>query len=428
MIFKPSALSIFLFLFSLSGFLSEAATQRIDKRLNRNEGQDAPSPFRTQTDRERKAQEVTIPASTLDAMLQPMEAAVDPDTYILGPGDIFQISIWSGEETAFRIAVNPEGELIIPTIGTLAVDGKSLSEAQKLVKEAGAKKYLQSPITANLVALRRIRVHVTGQVANPGLYEALAVERVSDLIELAGGLTDWGSERSIEVRHLDGRVELADLYKYKKLGSLESNLQVQGGDVIYVPPIYFSKATVRVEGLVEEPGIYQLLENETLHDFLLRVEAFNKGADLKDAYLERKNAANGSTEIIPIFPYLQSQGDGLSNFYLQDGDALMVPQRKEEVYVIGAVSFPGPYPFYPNLRAIDYVGFAGGNEKAAKVSKIKVVRAGSGQAISGHDLTIKPGDTVVVPERAKFGVQEISTLVFAVTNAIVTLKAVGVIE
>ncbi len=427
MIFKPSALAVLLFLFSLSGFLSEAAAQRIDKRLHRNEGQDAPSPFRTQTDRERKQQEATIPASPLDTMLQPLEAPVDPNTYIVGPGDVFQISIWANTETAVQIPVNPEGALIIPTIGAIAVNGKTLAEVQKIVREEGAKKYLQSPVSANLVRVRQFRVHITGQVLNPGLYEALAVERVSDLIERAGGLTDWAAERAIEVRHRDGAVEIADLYQYKKLGKLEANLQLTGGDVVHVPPISLTKSTVRVEGFVREPGIYQLLENETLYDFLLRVEAFNKGADLQGAYIERKNESKGAAQIIPISANLENSGNGFIDFLLQDGDVIMVPTRKDEVYVIGAVNSPGAYPFYPNLRAIDYVGFAGANERAVKPSKFKIIRAGEKNARQGFDLPIQAGDTVVVPERAKFGVQEATTLIFTLTNIIVTLKAVGVI-
>jgi protein involved in polysaccharide export with SLBB domain len=402
----------------------DTAAQRIDKRTNKNEESDINLPFRTKLQKEQA--ELKETPLTIDSPIQPLEAAVDAATYIVGPGDIFQISIWSGIEATFKIPVNPEGELIIPTIGALAVDGKALSEVQKQIREAGNKKYLQTLITANLVSLRRFRVHVTGQVLKPGPYEALAVDRVSDLIEEAGGLTDWAAERSVEVRHLDGTVEIADLYQYKKLGNLAGNLSLKGGDVIYVPPIAFSKATIRVEGLVEEPGIYQLLENETLQDFLLRVEAFNKVADLKDAYIERKTAAGG-TEIIPIFPYLQKQGNGHSELPLRDGDVLMVPSRKEEVYVIGAVNFPGPYPFYPNLRAIDYAGFAGSNEKAVKHTKIRVVRAGGKQTIRGLDTVVNPGDTVVIPERAKFGFQEATTLVFTLTNILVTLKAVGVI-
>ncbi|MFQ5772373.1 MAG: hypothetical protein ACE5HX_17690, partial [bacterium] len=83
---------------------------------------------------------------------------------------------------------------------------------------------------------------------------------------------------------------------------------MRGGDVIYVPSINLTQATVRVEGLVNDPGIYQLTENETLTDFLLRIDALSRRVDLKNAYIERKSAANQGSEIIPIFAYLDKQG------------------------------------------------------------------------------------------------------------------------
>lgn len=421
MISKIRTFYLFLILLSFSGSINEASAQTNTRRTRQQE-EDSRLPMRN----DRGQEGIILSSPTVDRF-QPLEAAVDPKTYIVGPGDVFQISIFANSETNVEIPVNPEGALIIPTIGTIAVDGKTLAEVQKIVREEGAKKYLQSPITAHLTRLRQFRVHITGQVQQPGVYDALAVDRVSDLIEQAGGLSDWAAERSVEVRHLDGTVEIVDLYQYKNLGNLDANLHLKSGDLVYVPPITFTKATVRVEGSLDAPGVYQLLENETLHDFLLRVKAFNKHADLLGAYVERKNETKGAAEIIPISASLEKAGNGFSEFYLKDGDVIMVPNRQHEVSVIGAVRSPGRYPFYPNMRAIDYLGLAGATEQAVKPSKIRVIRAGENDALKGYDLPLQPGDTVVVPERAKFGFQEITTLILTLTNIVVTFKAVGAI-
>ncbi len=419
MISKKRSICTFLLLFSLSAAISETSAQTNPRRTRQPEDD-----TRLQFDSDKKKEGVPVSPPTVDRF-QPLEAAVDPSSYIVGPGDVFQISIFANSETSVEIPVNPEGALIIPTIGAIAVDGKTLAEAQKIVREEGAKKYLQSPISAHLTRLRQFRVHITGQVEQPGVYNALAVDRVSDLIEKAGGLTDWAAERMVEVRHLDGTVEMVDLYQYKNLGNLDANLHLKSGDLVHVPPITFRKATVRVEGSLDTPGIYQLLDNETLLDFLLRVKAFNKHADLQGAFIERKNESTGAMAIIPVSANLENAGNGLSKFYLKDGDVIMVPNRQHEVSVIGAVRSPGRYLFYPNMRAIDYLGLAGATEQAVKPSKIRVIRAGERDAIKGYDLPLQPGDTVVVPERAKFGFQEATTLILTVTNIIVTFKAVG---
>ncbi|MCH7755658.1 SLBB domain-containing protein, partial [candidate division KSB1 bacterium] len=311
--------------------------------------------------------------------------------------------------------------LVIPTVAVLDVDGKTLSEVQTLVKEAAADKYLNSAITANLAILRKFRVHVTGQVMKPGSYEAFAVDRVSNIIRKAGGITNWGSESAIEVRHLDGTVDMVDLYRYSKLGDLDANLTLKGGDVIYVPHINLSKATVRVEGPVNDPGVYQLSENETVQSFLLRVDAYNRRADLTNAYIQRQTGS----ETIPIFPYLENRGNSHAELYLQDGDVIMVPLRNEEVYVIGAVRSPGPYAYYPNLTAVDYMGFAGSTERAGKLSKVQLIRNNSEKPLKAKGLIIEPGDTVYVPQKSTFGLRDITTLIVTVTNVLLTMKALN---
>ena len=318
-----------------------------------------------------------------DLEAQALEGAIDPAAYIVGPGDLFFITIWSTLENSIPAQVSPEGTLIMPTIGALPVDGKTLAEVQKLVEQEARGKYINSTISVSLARVRQIRVHVTGQVINPGPYQALAVHRVTDIIEQAGGLTSWAFERGIELRHLDGTTEVIDLYLYQKLGHLNANLLLRGGDVIHVPAINLTQATVRVEGTVNDPGTYQLAQGETIKDFLLRVDALTRRADIRNVFVERKSNSNGQVEVIPVFPYLNGQGNGHADLVLHDGDVIKVPQRTEDVYVIGAVQQPGTYPYIPGLTVQDYVGLP-----AACISQ---------------PVPIKPGSSDTTAEKKKRG-------------------------
>ncbi len=414
---------ILIVLFFISPHLT---AQSVNERFEKKDQQDRRLPLKSVFDRDDLTSQPLADTDLLFDM-QALETSIDPNTYIVGPGDQFLINIWSTMEANFKTAVTPEGKLIIPTIGTLVVDGKTLIEVQKMVREAGDKKYLQSKINANLIMLRTFRVHVTGQVHNPGPYAALAVYRVSDIIEQAGGLTTWGFERAIQVRHSDGVVDKIDLHQYKKLGNLDANIYLKGGDVIFVPAIDLTQATVRVDGRVNDPGIYEIAENETLKDLLLRVDALNRRVDLRNAYIERTSAGNSAVEIIPIFPYLENKGNGYTDFYLNDGDVIILPQRNEDVYVIGAVRNPGAYPFIPKLKVQDYVGFAGSTENGVHLTKCKVIRYGSQIQEKGADLLVEPGDTVFVPRRTEFGVNEITSIVATIMSVIISMKAVGVL-
>ncbi len=362
----------------------------------------------------------------LEMQAQALETAVDPQQYRVGPGDRFMISIWSTLENSIPASVTPAGKLVIPTIGAIEVDGRTLADVQERVKQAVSRKYLNSEISVDLVMVRGIRVHVTGHVLYPGSYSFPAVHRVADAIEMAGGMTSWAFERGIQVRHADGTSDNVDMHQYKKLGSLEANPYLRGGDVIFVPSINLNHPTVHVEGAVNDPGIYELNGQEKLRDFLLRVGAFSRRTELKYAYLERKTGENGKPEIIAVSKYLESGSNGQADLTLQDGDVLNVPQRLEEVYVIGAVRNPGPYPFIPDLKAVDYVGMAGSSENAAKPGRTKIVRRGSDKQLSALNLPLNPGDVVFVPRRVEFGVREITAIIATAANLLIAAKAVKI--
>ncbi len=426
---QKAAFLLVLLVFCSLVFPLAAQSQRIDKSLKKKEELDVRKPRRSVLERLRqKTEPEDQELLELQTRIQALEAAIDPNEYTLGPGDVFVISIWSAEPLTFKVPVEPEGYVIIPTVGAIKANGKTLAEVRKSILAATSSTYLRAEVTVNLYRLRTFRVHVTGQVMKPGPYEALAVDRVADLIQAAEGLTTWASERDIEVRHRDGAVDYVDLYEYTKLGRLESNLYLRDGDVIYVPPIRFTNATVRLEGAVNNPGVYQLKENETLQEFLLRTDALNKRAELRTAYVRRRTDANGGVETIPVFPYLKQEANGHSDLSLQDGDVILVPQRAEEVYVVGAVQAPGAYAYYPNLRAMDYVGIAGSTDRAKSLSRVKVIRKDTLEEVRGGDVPIQPGDMVVVPQKQVFGVREITTLVITVTNVLLTMKAIGVLK
>jgi len=367
-------------------------------------------------------------AFKLDVQMQALETAVDPEQYRVGPGDQFLINIWSTLENSIPARVTPDGRLVIPTIGALAVDGQTLAEVREKVKKEAARKYLNSEISVDLLMVRGIRVHVTGQVLNPGAYSLLAVNRVADAITLAGGTTSWAFERGIQVRHADATADTMDMVAYKKRGDLDANFYLRGGDVVFVPPIDLSQPTVRVEGVVNDPGTYQLLPDETVSNFLLRVEALTRRADLNGVYVERKGEADGQTENIPIFPYLNDQGNGQTDLLLQDGDLVKVPRRTEDVYVIGAVQQPGAYPYVPGQTVQDYVGFAGATFQSTKPNKARVIRRNSKVEVKGKDVPVEPGDTVFIPKKVEFGVREITAIVAQAASVLIALKAVGVIN
>ena len=56
---------------------------------------------------------------------------IDPDTYIVGPNDVLQLYIWGEFDQPYTLQVNPEGNVLIPTVGSFHISGLSLTASQR---------------------------------------------------------------------------------------------------------------------------------------------------------------------------------------------------------------------------------------------------------------------------------------------------------
>ena len=86
---------------------------------------------------------------------------------------------------------------------------------------------------------------------------------------------------------------------------------------------------------------------------------------------------------------------------VQDGDTVYVPP-KQNVYVSGQVRNPGAYPIGQQTTLRQVLALAGGPSEFGAINRVKILRSENGSEkeikVELNDL-VKPGDTVVVPER-----------------------------
>jgi len=354
-----------------------------------------------------------------------LEGAVNPESYLVGPGDIFSFNIWGAMEMRIPLVVTPEGKLPIPSVGEIDVNGIPLTDVQKQVLEKAAPFYENSKITLNLESLRFFRVHVVGEVNYPGTYIAQAVSRVSDLLIEAGDLTDRGWSRAIELRHINGKVDTCDIAAFKQTGDLQSVPFVNGGDVVFVPSIDFNRDWVQVEGDIKAGGRYQIQANENLYAFLQRIRALNSSTNLSDIMVMRDESQNKDKKHPPwIFPFQQSSLE--NKFHLQRGDRVVLPSQY--VYVKGAVRNPGAYPYTVNLKAKDYAGMAGGDYQSGTIQGAKVLHVRTGKTEKGPDAIVEPGDVVDLPQNWGNRLRNYLTIISTITSMVLAAKAVGAFD
>ena len=322
------------------------------------------------------------------------------------------------------LVVSPEGKLLIPSVGEINVGGKPLIEVQKIVVEKAASFYEHSQITLTLEALRYFRVHVVGEIQFPGTYIAQAVDRISELIIEAGGVTERGWKREIQLRHPTGTVDYFDLTSFEQEGNLEKDLYVNGGDVIYVPSIEIGTNLVKVEGDQEHSGMYQIFENERLIDFLNRIRVLKRNTNLSKIMVIRYGEnddtdAEGKQFISPF-----SDNSPIDHFLpLHHGDRIVLPSRY--VYVKGPVQSPGAYPYVLNLTAKDYAGMAGGDFRSGSIKGVRVYHTETGKTEKGPDVLVEPGDVVHLDPSWNVRFGNYIQILPAITSLILAAKAAG---
>jgi protein involved in polysaccharide export with SLBB domain len=257
------------------------------------------------------------------------------------------------------------------------------------------------------------QVHVLGEVVKPGTYRVVASDRVSEVLQRAGGLAENGSERNIELRRKGGGVIHVDLLAFKLFGKLDQNPYVTDNDAIYVP---LRKNVIQVVGAVKRPDFYELKNEKTLSDVVELAGGFNAATATKDPIrVIRYEDGEKKVDEVPI------EKDNMKDFAIRNGDVVVVPNLvtkgtkfdynvasipgdqvfypsyEDRVFVLGGIAFPGAYPFSPYYSVNQYVSLAGGINERGK-QKYKVISIDGKNHRAKASDRVNPGDTIVVKE------------------------------
>lgn len=358
--------------------------------------------------------------------MQALSKPIDPAAYAIGPGDGLQVQIWGGVDLLYEMIVTAEGKIVIPTIGTLEVKGRPLKEVQELVAREAVRYYRGANVAVTLAVLRSFEVFVLGEVRRPGIHPATLVTRVTELLDRAGGVAPSGSIRRIELRRDDqkeGAARLVDVSRFLFDGVLDENPYVSDGMTVFVP---LNKGTAMIEGAVERPGTYTLREGDTVDAIIAAAGGLRADADPEQISLSRGQPPAGING--------NGRGAQARQSALQDGDQIAIPTKagvvapipvvEEQVYVVGNVDEPGPYPYLRNRSVSDYIGLAGGGDTRAAMDRT-VVKRRQEQLDAKMVTAIQPGDMIVVPETRLKWWQDYVAIITAVSTVVLSALAVA---
>jgi protein involved in polysaccharide export with SLBB domain len=327
-----------------------------------------------------------------------LERAVDPDQYVLGPYDELVVSIMGPEPRLYVLNVLPEGDILIPGVGSVHADGLTLTEFRGALATKVNTYFRNVELYCYLQTPALFRVFVTGEVTNPGPVAVSGVERVTDAIEKAGSVRSNGSLRRITLER-GGKEIRVDLLRFIQKGDLANNPFLRSGDRVHVPPSGWHAA---IMGQVNKPGSYEILEGETVADLIELGGGFTTDA-LDDSVLVARIATGG----------VSTMGIPKSRFGtpLLDQDEIGVFDRlkgRRYVQVEGATLRTGRFFLAPNEGLADLIVRAGGlkstaDRSAAYINKkngatVKVDLKDYLSPAPAKNIELEDGDALTIPE------------------------------
>lgn len=306
--------------------------------------------------------------------IEATEGSIDPDNYILGPGDKFFVSINGIEEIPLTLQINQEGFLYIPRVGGIDLRGHSLSEGKTELREAIDRYYKNVEIFISLIDFRKIKVSLVGDVKKPATFVLSANDRLLDLIKRSNGLNRTADFRNIKVVSKNETVNFYDILTFLRKGNYKQNPYLKEGDVVIVDKV---DKFVTISGSVMYPATYEYKQMESASELI----------DLAGGILSE--ARTDSIELVRFLDdkktqvvYYYSLNELLnSEILLENKDQIIVrakPEYLEEKYVNirGEIKYPGWYKIDKEKTYLSEIILeAGGLTEDASLNEATLYRA-----------------------------------------------------
>ena len=349
----------------------------------------------------------SLPARRMaDVSQLALEGAVNPDTYLVGPGDGFTISIGGTVPRQVTATVSADGRLVIPEAGSFVAAGRTLARVRSDAQGALQRRYQNITAEVALSNPREFYVHVAGSVPEPGRHLVPAVARLEDAVVLASGVplstlsrytaaTDqkglrWPALRNVAVTRRSGARQTVDLMRYVATGDLAANPYLQDGDALYVPSFDPLVEGVAVGGAVDRPGTYDIHPGDTALDLLVVAS----GADPSARIARVRRVRAGDAREVPFAEAAALDVRPQDQIYAVPADP-----DADRATVVGAVRYPGSYPITEGETTLEaLVAMAGGLRNDALLRGATLERPPRSDAARPVSETQRGTDETVSPD------------------------------
>lgn len=333
-----------------------------------------------------------------------------PKNYVLGAGDQLMIDIYGASQFLYDVTVNSDGLIFIPNVGPINISGLTVDAATNRISNALSNIYSglrgSNPNTfmsLRVGNIRSIQVSMVGEVFAPGNYTLSSFATVFNALYAAGGITADGSFREIRVYRNSKLVAEVDVYQFLVNGDQKSNIRLEEGDVILIPPV---QTRVEIAGPLRRPGLFEVKSKETLEDLIKFAGGFTSNAYPNIGTVMRTTEKELKVENI--------EKSGFASFNPKDGDSFifgeLLDRYENRVQVSGALIRPGVFALEPGMGINDLIKRAEGLREDAFMNRatlyrtrpdfsLEIVTVDIGAVVRGEapDIALQREDVLNIP-------------------------------
>ncbi len=174
----------------------------------------------------------------------PSPPPLDPDPmqrsgYVVGVGDVLQISVWGNEELSVTVPVRSDGKISVPLVDDVQAEGLQAMEIKEVLTRELSEFITAPDVTVIVLEMNSRFVNVIGAVPRSGQIPLVNDLRVLEAIAMMGGFALFADTRDVRIvrRQPDGS-ELEfhfDYNAYIKGRAPGTNIVLKSGDTIIVP-------------------------------------------------------------------------------------------------------------------------------------------------------------------------------------------------
>ena len=319
-----------------------------------------------------------------------------------------------------------------------------------------------------IVPAKKKTITIYGAVSKPGEYELKDGDRLSDILDFSYGVTEDVYTESAEIARFANAENQREILQVNLANVLsdrnsQDNLVLNNDDTIYIrskPEFHISKE-VEIRGEIKFPGKYPIRENQTtLLEILTKAGGMTQFSDLNNAILQRLSKEDipdsefERLKRIPVqnmntleyeyfktksrelrgkfavnFNVLWNDHNSAYNVVLKDRDFIYIPNKNVTVDVSGQVRNPGLIVYKPGENFLYYIEQARGLSWNAHKSKIRIIKANTGEWLKPDDsIIIEVGDQIFVQEKPELKIwtitKEAITALAQLATLIVVIKSV----